>query len=256
MLYEEEFKNKPLSKKSKKLYEILIKKIKTWLFQKVASANAKGIVLGISGGIDSTTLAFIANDVFKENAHFYYFKTANNNKIEDDIAIIEQSLKRKIIIIDLENEFNYLTKKLNLNNKMALANTKSRLYMTALYGFAQEKNALVLGTDNFNEYYLGYFTKYGDGGCDLLPFANIKKSDVYTIAKLINVPQEIINKRPSADLYENQFDEDELGFSYFEFEQYLIDENLISKSKKARIEELHHKTNHKRDLIPKGPKFK
>ncbi|SFW05575.1 Probable NH(3)-dependent NAD(+) synthetase [Chlamydia abortus] len=90
--------------------------------------------------------------------------------------------------------------------------------MSSLYALSQEKNTLVIGTDNYDEYFLGYFTKYGDGGCDLLPFANINKTQVYVLANMLDIPECIIKKEPSANLYQNQTDEKELGFNYETFE--------------------------------------
>uniref|UniRef100_UPI003593C3D9 NAD(+) synthase n=1 Tax=Metamycoplasma equirhinis TaxID=92402 RepID=UPI003593C3D9 len=91
-------------------------------------------------------------------------------------------LDNRIQIIDLTNEFELLKTKLKLQEKVTIAILKSRFIMATLYSQSQENKTLVLGTDNYDDYYLGYFTKYGDGGCDLLPFANIKKSDVYILA--------------------------------------------------------------------------
>ncbi|TPR54092.1 NAD(+) synthase [Metamycoplasma neophronis] len=256
MVNQENFKKATLTKKEHKLYEILIKKIKQWLQQKVASAHSNGVTLGISGGIDSATLAVLANDLFKENAHFYYFKTKVDEYTENHVKLLEKRLGRNIEIVDLSQVYLSLESTLNLKNRMSQSNTKSRLFMTSAYALSQERNTLVLGTDNLDEFYLGYFTKYGDGGCDLLPFANVKKSDVYAMARLLNVPQEIIDKKPSANLYEEQYDEDELGFTYAEFESWLIDKSSVSEEIRNKIIAIHKKTDHKRKAIPRGPKLK
>ncbi|WP_027122695.1 NAD(+) synthase [Metamycoplasma spumans] len=256
MINSENFKKQILTKKETKVYESLIKKIKQWLRQKVSSAKASGISLGISGGIDSSTLAILASDEFKENAHLFYFKTRDDEYTEKHIKLLEKRLDKKIEFIDLSDIFNSIQKTLKLEKKMSLANSKSRLFMTSIYALSQELNTLVLGTDNLNEFYLGYFTKYGDGGCDLLPFANIKKSDVYAMANLLNVPQEIIEKRPSANLLEDQYDEDELGFSYADFESWLIDKTSIKTEIAEKIKHIHKITEHKRKAIPRGPKLK
>ncbi|AWX42829.1 NAD+ synthetase [Metamycoplasma cloacale] len=248
--------NKELNKKEIKIYSILIKKITNWLQQKVKSANAKGLSLGISGGIDSATLAKIALLAFPNNCNFYYFKTKDDIQTEKDIEALKKSLNVDIKTIDLSDIFNNLKNQLDIKNLASLSNLKSRLFMSSIYALSQDKNHLVLGTDNYNEYYLGYFTKYGDGGCDLLPFANIKKSDIYILAKMLDIPNSILTKSPSANLCIESNDEEELGFSYLEFEKYLINKNNVSKEIANRIEHLHKISEHKRNLIPKGPKLK
>ncbi|WP_438340800.1 NAD(+) synthase [Mycoplasma sp. 125] len=237
-------------------YLIMIKKIQNWIRNKVKKANASGVVLGISGGIDSSTLAIISYQVFKKDAHFYYLKTKVDDINEMHIKKLNLVVENKIETIDLTKEFNDFSDKFNLKEDWIKANTKSRYFMNVLYTKAQQNNSLVLGTDNFDEYYLGYFTKWGDGGCDLLPFANIFKSDIYEMAKLLNAPTEILDKRPSANLLNDQYDEDELGFSYDDFEKYIMDNTLISSDISTKIEYFHKKTSHKRKLIPRGPKFK
>ncbi|BAP39574.1 NAD(+) synthase [Metamycoplasma canadense] len=236
-------------------YENLVKRIKKWIYKKVRNANSQGITLGISGGIDSCALALISYQLFKENAHFYYLKTKKDLENEKHIKKLNKLLNNSIKTINLTKEFNLFSKKFNLENNWIKANCKSRFFMNVLYTEAQKNNSLVLGTDNFNEYFLGYFTKWGDGACDLLPFANLFKSDIYKIAEILNAPHEIINKRPSANLIENQFDEDELGFSYEQFENYFKNKNLVSYEIIKKIEIQIKKTEHKRKMIPKGPKL-
>lgn len=246
----------PKTKKELKIYSVLINKIVSWLKQKINSSNSKGITLGISGGIDSSTLALISELAFPNSCKFYYLKTENDSYTESHIKLLQLKLKTKIEIINLSSCFKKIVKIANIIDQGSIANTKSRLFMTTLYGLAFQNKNLVLGTDNFDEYYLGYFTKYGDGGCDLLPFANIKKSDVYAMASLLGVPQEIIDKKPSATLYKNQYDEEELGFKYSDFEKYLLDPTSVSEELIKKIKNIHKQTEHKRKAIPKGPKLK
>lgn len=108
---------------------------------------------------------------------------------------------------------------------------------------------MVVGTDNVEETYTGYFTKYGDGGVDILPLKQIHKSEIYEMAKILNVPESIINKAPSADLWENQTDENEMGVSYPTIEKYLSGNDVDEKSKQI-IERLHKNSEHKRNQIP------
>ncbi|KDE42732.1 NAD synthetase [Metamycoplasma hyosynoviae] len=245
-----------LSPKEYKIYSILIKKIKTWLRQKVLASKTSGITLGLSGGIDSTVLALIAYEEFKDDAHFYYFKTKTDRKTENDIVKLQQYFNNSIITIDLTENFNALTKTLKVTQVPIKSNIKSRLFMTSLYALSQKHNTLVIGTDNFAEYYLGYFTKYGDGGVDLLPLANLQKSDIFVLGTLLDIPKTILEKKPTANLCTATPDEDSLGFSYDEFERWLIDEHLIDPEKSKRIKVLHKASLHKVSLIPKGPKLK
>jgi NAD+ synthase len=103
-------------------------------------------------------------------------------------------------IIELKTEYESMSSKLKLSTDLTKANLQARLRMSTLYALGQEKNYLVLGTDNYAEYYLGYFTKYGDGGCDLLPIVQLHKSEVFKLAKMLKLPDSIINKAPSAGL--------------------------------------------------------
>ncbi|UWV77734.1 NAD(+) synthase [Mycoplasmopsis cynos] len=103
------------------------------------------------------------------------------------------------LTVDLSDSFETLTKTLNLCNDLSIANIKPRLRMTTLYALAQERNYLVVGTDNADEVFIGYFTKYDDGGVDLLPISKLTKGEVKFISKIMQVPDSIINKNPQQD---------------------------------------------------------
>src|SRR5699024_9511356 len=113
---------------------------------------------------------------------------------------------------------------------------------------------LVVGTDNAAEYYTGYFTKYGDGGVDLSPLVHLKKGEVYEWARLLDVPSEILDRQPSAGLWENQTDENELGTTYDMIDAWL-DGKSIPDNDLQTIKKLYHSTEHKRQLPPIPPKF-
>ncbi|MGX9340404.1 NAD(+) synthase [Mycoplasma sp. 4044] len=203
-----------------------IDKLQEWLVQNLKHSNQKGYVLGLSGGIDSSTLAMILdNKPELKNNHFYSITI--NDSLSDkpnlsDVKQLENQLCTKVEYVDLTQAYLDFKKSLNTEDKLVLANLKARMRMVFLYAKAQENNALVLGTDNANEYHLGYFTKYGDGACDLLPLSNFLKSEIYQIAMILGVPDSIVHKKPSADLWEGQNDEDEMGFSYDEFEEIAL----------------------------------
>ena len=132
---------------------------------------------------------------------------------------------------------------------MALANIKPRLRMTTLYYYASLNNYLVIGTDNWSELKVGYFTKYGDGGVDLAPLGRLVKSEVRKLAKHFGIPEKIINKKPSAGLWEGQTDENEMGVSYEELDHYILT-GEADKEVRERIDELARKNSHKTEAIP------
>lgn len=220
---------------------------------KVQEANAQGIVVGISGGIDSALVVSLAKKALGDNFLGLIMPIDNMSFDLEHITKLEQNLNVKFKTVNLTKINRQLNEIYDLKNDMAIANIKPRLRMTTLYALAQEKNYLVAGTDNLDEFYIGYFTKYGDGGADILPISHLTKGEVRFLASLLDVPQEIINKKPSAGLWEGQSDEDELGFSYADLDFYLdhldnkeILKKHLSKTTITKIEKLHNNSVHKR----------
>jgi NAD+ synthase len=128
---------------------------------------------------------------------------------------------------------------------------KPRLRMTTLYFVANTLNYMVAGTGNRSELSIGYFTKYGDGGVDLLPIGNLLKSEVRAAARALGVPDPIIEKAPSAGLWLGQTDEAEMGFTYAELEDYLTKgPQTVSPALAMRIDRLMRSSEHKRALAP------
>ena len=139
----------------------------------------------------------------------------------------------------------------DLRGRMPLANVKPRLRMTALYFVANSLNYLVAGTGNRAELTIGYFTKYGDGGVDLLPIGGLLKTEVRAMARELGVPQPIIDKPPSAGLWLGQTDEEEMGFTYAELERYLtVGPQAVAPALALRLERLIRSTEHKRAVAP------
>ncbi|AMD81172.1 NAD+ synthetase [Mycoplasmopsis canis PG 14] len=234
-----------------------INKIQKFLVSRMKKANANGFIVGISGGIDSSLVYALAKSVAPKNTLGIVMPI--NGMTDSDLKHIEElenNFEDKFRTIDLSETFNSIKKNLQVQNKLAISNIKPRLRMTTLYALAQENNYLVLGTDNADEVFIGYFTKFGDGGADLLPISKLTKGEVKFIANLLNVPKSIINKKPSAGLWEGQTDEDELGFTYNDLDFYLNNIDNPSKLKKylnseviEKIEFKHKITQHKRDKI-------
>ncbi|WP_211227356.1 NAD(+) synthase [Mesoplasma seiffertii] len=226
--------------------------------QTVKAANAKGVIVGISGGIDSAVVANLAKKAFPDD---YLTVWMPINSSQEDFDCAQELIKTnqlKSVSVDLKATFEEF--KTTINNvdeasALALANAKARLRMTTLYTLAQTHGYLVLGTDNLNEWHIGYFTKFGDGGVDVVPIVHLLKSEVRAAAKILNVPASIINRAPTAGLWEGQTDEKEIGFSYDEIDQYLLGKNNNSELK-TRIDHLHKISEHKRNMAVAPLEFK
>ncbi|MBE6511071.1 MAG: NAD+ synthase [Methanobrevibacter millerae] len=236
---------------------------------KVSEANADGLVVGLSGGIDSTLAAFLAcKAVGKENV-FGIVMPSTTTPTEDKLhgTTIAQLLgiKYKEIAIDsILNEFLSVTQL--EENKLAIGNLKARIRMSIIYFYANSKNYLVSGTGNKSEILIGYFTKYGDGACDIEPIGDLYKTDVYQLAKYLEIPQEIIDKPPRAGLWNNQTDEDEIGMTYelldkilYRFIEKDIDANSIADELDIEVDDVNdiinrvNRNKHK-SKVPESPK--
>lgn len=237
--------------KLKKYYNYLIE----WTREMVQAANCDGVVVGLSGGIDSALVASIAKAAFPEKSLGIIMPIASNPNDMADALKLVNFLNLNFEVIDLNETYKIMTSEIPVVDKLALANIKPRLRMTTLYAFAQEKKYLVLGTDNYAESYLGYFTKYGDGGVDLLPIVHLTKGEVQELAKMIAIPESILTKAPSAGLWEGQTDEAELGFSYQDFDAFVKDPNSLDPKIVEKIEKQHQITEHKRLAIPSPKKY-
>jgi NAD+ synthase len=139
----------------------------------------------------------------------------------------------------------------DIKARVPIANVKPRMRMATLYFVANTLNYLVAGTGNRSELSIGYFTKYGDGGVDLLPLGNLLKSEVRETARELEIPEPIIDKAPSAGLWLGQTDEDEMGFTYTDLEKYLTGgPDSVAPALAMRIERMMRATGHKRELAP------
>lgn len=229
-----------------KYIEYLVK----WIQQKVKKSGLKGVVLGLSGGIDSAVVAALSKLAFPDNSLGLLLPIDSMKHDLQDIERLIDNIHIDSKTIDLKSTFDQICQSLDIKDKTSISNIKPRLRMTSLYAVAQENQYLVLGTDNKIEWEVGYFTKYGDGGADLLPISCLLKSQVMIIAKILNVPESIILKDPSAGLWDGQTDEKELGFSYKEADDYFSNKP-VSKETTNKIQLLQKNTNHKRVSIPR-----
>ena len=171
-------------------------------------------------------------------------------KDEEDAKLTAEKFDVPYKIIDLSEIFDGILKLIGDVPILAQSNLKARLRMSVLYSVAQAKNFLVCGTSNRSEFYTGYFTKYGDAGVDLMPLANFLKREVREAAKILGLPDEIINKAPSAGLYEGQTDESDMGFTYEILDEYLTSGKINNSQARGRIEAMHSKSEHKRRQVP------
>lgn len=236
---------------------------------KVSEANAAGLVVGLSGGIDSTVAAFLACEaVGKENV-FGVVLPSTTTPTEDKLhgTAIAQLLGinyKEMAIDSILNEFLSVTQ-LEEDIK-AIGNLKARIRMSIIYFYANSKNYLVSGTGNKSEISIGYFTKHGDGACDIEPIGDLYKTDVFELAKYLGVPQEIIDKPPRAGLWNNQTDEDEIGMTYelldkilYRFIEKEIDAKSIADELDIEVDEVNdiidrvERNNHK-TKVPESPK--
>ena len=227
-----------------------IDKTVEWLRGKVKEANCNGLVVGVSGGIDSAVVAYLIKKAFPENS-MKVINGCNIDYIDLDLTS-EQSMILEQVTSKLKDKNLY--KENNL--KMTDANLRARVRMSTVYTVANNLGYLVVGTDNAAEIHTGYFTKHGDGGVDLIPLANLTKREVYEWAKELGVHDDVINKAPSAGLWEGQTDEIEMGTTYDMIDAVLegrLDE--VPQKDQDIIARLHRISEHKRHTAAAPPKF-
>lgn len=237
-----------------------INNIVSWLQEKVTEANAKGLIVGVSGGLDSAVVANLIKRAFPNNSLGVIMPLKTNVKDIEDANSVVRSSGIDSLTIDLTETHqilfdeikNQLKDKNTLNESMLQlsdANLRARLRMSTLYSLAQNYNYLVVGTDNKSEWFTGYFTKHGDGGVDLQPILEFTKSETVEMAKILGVPETVITKEPSADLWEGQTDELEMGTTYEYIDAY-IEGKPVPKKDEELIRNMHKRTEHKRNLPP------
>lgn len=198
-------------------------KIADWLAEKLALAGAEGFVFGLSGGVDSATTAALAVRAAGSESVLAALLPCHSEPIDDRLARrVADAFEIPTVTVNLDAAFDALTANLPpTDHRLAAANLKPRLRMASLYYLAQTNNYLVLGSGNRTELMVGYFTKHGDGGVDLLPLGDLYKTEVWELARDLGVPAEVVKRPPSAGLWPGQTDEDELGISYRELDRVL-----------------------------------
>lgn len=242
-------------------YEKIITDIQKWIKDYVNAANVKSIVVGISGGIDSAvTTTLCVKALGMKNVIGLGLPCSSNPQDLKDAKALAKNLGIRFIIFDLEDVYNEFIKKSALvieSNSLAIANLKPRLRMMTIYFIGQSLGkSIVAGTSNRTEIAIGYFTKYGDGGVDIEPIGGFYKCEVSKIAKLLEIPEKIIIKPPSAGLWEGQTDEDEIGITYEVLDEiiYRIDNNLaltdLNQDSVEKVKDMMKSAHHKHIMPP------
>ncbi len=217
--------------------------------------GAKGVVFGNSGGKDCALVGILCKKACEnvigvimpcESKINYGSDKSDAERLAEQFGIASE-------IIDLTEAKQSIVAQLGDDiTSQSLNNIAPRLRMTALYAVAAKYGYLVAGTGNKNERFMGYFTKWGDGAFDFDPIADLSVEDVYGFLRYFNAPSTIINKAPSAGLFEGQTDEKEMGVTYKEIEDYMEGKPVSEESKKI-IERFHRISEHKRSLPPCYP---
>jgi NAD+ synthase len=242
--------------------------IAAWLRERAAVAGARGFVVGLSGGIDSAVVARLCQMALPQHAVGVLLPCYSNPQDEADARLVAKAIGLPVVSVDLGAAFDALTGALHtaikglpthvsvvdIKQQIPEVNIKPRLRMTSLYFIANSLNYLVAGTGNRSEIFLGYFTKYGDGGVDVLPIGGLLKSEVRAMARELGVPKPILDKAPTAGLWMGQTDEAEMGFTYEMLETFIQKGAAgVPPQVAARIEQLRSTSDHKRATPPVPP---
>ena len=193
--------------------EKTVESIVEFIKEEVGKARAKGVVLGISGGIDSALVGKLCVMALGDDNVQGLFLPADKD-VNSDSRLVAKYLHIYANAIPIGDACQKIAMLTGAFDPVPLGNIKARMRMVVLYAHANKNNMLVAGTSNKSEMLTGYFTKYGDGGCDIEPIGDLYKTDVWTLAKHLALPPSIIEKVPSAELWAGQTDEKELGVSY------------------------------------------
>jgi len=217
------------------------------------TSGAKGIVFGNSGGKDSALVAALSK-ASTDNVLGVMMPCASKRNYGEDLEDAKKVAEKygiPTMVVDLTKTREELVSAIGipLVSKSSLPNVAPRLRMTTLYAIGAEKGYLVAGTGNKSERYMGYFTKFGDGACDFNPIADLTATEVFAFLRYLGAPAHVVEKAPSAGLFEGQTDESEMGVTYAEIDAFL-EGKPVSEEAKAIIDRYHRSSLHKMTMPP------
>ena len=233
-------------------YKIELQNRTEFIRDVLAKSGCHGIVYGNSGGKDSALVGILCKLACENTVGVAMPCQSSRNfgeDMEDALAVAEQ-FHIETLTVDLSDVKAALCSQIEPVQPLdqaSLSNIAPRLRMTTLYAIAQSRGALVAGTGNKCERYMGYFTKWGDGACDFNPIADLTVTEIYEFLTYLKAPENIIRKAPSAGLFEGQTDEAEMGVTYDEIEMYM-ETGSCGSDNDARIHRAHAVTEHKRRM--------